>query len=660
MPLTQRATWTLVVLSAGFAVLLGACWVLLSPGFVDLPASLWSDNALTGLGMVAVVLALEGVVNAALRFRWRTRRPAEMPLRQAAILLFGSTVSVLIAWSVAFHRFPAPYGAALAVFDFAVALFVSLLMLVGGRYVLRLDRPGELGGAPDPSEALRRSWSRLGLRGYLLLTLLLFGAGSTLLLASFGHVRVYRESVEQRTEVSQTLLALTARRLESIPRERLLTKLWRTRVPQGIALRLLDRQGRAVQGEDVDRDRGGPAAAVASRVFLRGGGHCVTTVRFVQGCRWIRLGAPSEDLVLAAYTWPQSTTRSSPVALAVALFALVLLLFAGLIATFMGADTARELNEVATRIRALAERAEDGLGEPLQPTSSDETGLLVQQFGELRQRLSADLAHSRRDLHRSVAVNRAKTEFLEEVNYALRTPLTVVVGFTELLLEGARGELNPEQKQDAQITLDSSRQLLGLVSDILDLSFCEAGGLRLRLEVVDLAALIRSEVASTRAALPSGAVILRHELPESLPQVVLDPVRVRRVLSNLLSNAVKFTESGEIVVRVTRPAADHVEVSVRDTGTGIASEHHSLVFEQYRQAPQRRPKQLRGSGLGLAIVRQLVLLHEGRVWLESTPGEGSEFFFSLPVGGPLDRERAVGSASSEAGPGVEPAVRGRP
>jgi signal transduction histidine kinase len=116
---------------------------------------------------------------------------------------------------------------------------------------------------------------------------------------------------------------------------------------------------------------------------------------------------------------------------------------------------------------------------------------------------------------------------------------------------------------------------------------------------------------------------------------MLDAMRIRRVLANLLSNAIKFTSAGEIVITVSAPVEGRIEIGVRDTGVGIAPEHQSLIFEQYRQAPQARPKQQRGSGLGLAIVQQLVRLHGGRVWLESTPGEGSEFFFSLPVRGPV-------------------------
>jgi len=647
MAMSRRGAIAIAVIAAATTVLLAVLWAVAIPLLLGLPAALWRDNLIVSVGMAVMVLVVTGVVNALFRIRWRQRRPAELPMRQLATVLFGCFVAVGVAWGAALHRLPTPYGIALTAAHFGAGVLVSLLSMGLALPLLRSETVRQVSGPGAAGKTSPQSWSRVGLRGYLLLVVVLLGTGATCLVVSFQHVRTHRESLDQRARSAVILLELMARRVEMVPRSRFVGTVGRARLPAGTVLRVVSRKGHFFGGDEAEKAAVGGTPTAKAPIRLRAARRCGAARLHASACRWTALRPPHDELALVALLWPTRPRHSGHAPWVLLLFAVVLTLFAALVAFFMGLDVSNELDEVALRVRSMAERPEQGLGEPLYPTSSDEMGELLERFGELRQTLDGQLAVSARDVHRSAAEDREKTAYLEEVNFALRTPLTAVIGFAELLAEGAYGAVTPDQAQELQITRDSSQQLLGLVQDIVDVSFAEAGGIRLRLEEADLGALLRSELAAAGAAKEDDAVLLRLVAPEDLPPVVLDPRRVRRVVANLLSNALKFTSAGEVVVTVSDPARGRIEIGVRDTGMGIAPEHQALIFEQYRQAPQSRPRELRGSGLGLAIVQQLVRLHGGRVWLESTPGEGSEFFISLPLRGP--ESVADDSAGKEVG-----------
>ncbi len=643
MALSRRGPVAIATIAAATTVVLVLLWGFGAPWLIGLPGQHWRDNLIVSGAMALVVLASTGVINVVFRLRWRKRRPAELPVRQLLSVLFGCVVAVLVAWAAALHSVPAPFGAALAGAHLGIGILVSLMVMCLARLLLRSETMRRVSGDEGAGdEAPRLSWSRVGLRGYLLCVVVLLGAGATCLVVSYQHTQEYAEAANQRARISVTLLELMARRAAQVPRTRILGTVGRARLPTGTVLRVVTADGRFFHaGSPARAGKGGGGKAGGGKagetVRLMPGGRCVADQQHTTSCRWKALDHPHDELALVALSWPATGRHFDRAGWALLLFVVVLILFAAVVAYLMGRDVSLELGEVAARVRSMAEHPEKGLGEPLRPTSSDEMGELLVRFGEVRQMLQGQLAVSARDVHRSAEVDRAKTAFLEEVNFALRTPLTAVIGYAELLQEGAYGEVSEAQAQEVQITLESSEQLLGLVQDIVDVSFAEAGGIELRPQAVELGALVRSELSAARAAMEHSAVTLRAEVPEDLPPVVLDTVRIRRVLANLLSNAIKFTSDGEVVLSVSLPDQGSITIGVRDTGVGIAPEHQSVVFEQYRQAPQARPKELRGSGLGLAIVQQLVRLHDGRVWLESTPGEGSEFFFSLPIHGPEQR-----------------------
>jgi GAF domain-containing protein len=241
-------------------------------------------------------------------------------------------------------------------------------------------------------------------------------------------------------------------------------------------------------------------------------------------------------------------------------------------------------------------------------------------------RLFREIEDKSRELE---AANRHKDEFLASMSHELRTPLNAVIGFSEVLLERMFGEVNPKQEEYLNDILVSGRHLLSLINDILDLAKIEAGRMELDVEEFDLAPAIDNALVLIRERATRKGLALDTRLASGLGSVRGDQRKIKQVLVNLLSNAVKFTpEGGRIEVRAER-VDGHVEVSVADTGIGIAPEDHEAVFEEFRQVGADYAKKHEGTGLGLALSRKFVELHGGRIWLKSQPGEGSTFTFTI-------------------------------
>ncbi len=223
-----------------------------------------------------------------------------------------------------------------------------------------------------------------------------------------------------------------------------------------------------------------------------------------------------------------------------------------------------------------------------------------------------------------------KSEFLAKMSHELRTPLTAIIGFCEVLIAGMDGDLNREQAEDTRQVLQSSLSMLELVNEILDLSKIEAGRLEVVIEVIDLAASADQVIATLHQLAEAKFLSLTSEVPLAARSVKGDPDRVRQVITNLVSNAIKFTSIGSVAIRA-KPVGAMVEVSVVDTGIGIALEAHERIFEEFRQADDKTNQRYGGTGLGLSIARKLVELQGGRMGVASKPGEGSRFWFTLPL-----------------------------
>jgi signal transduction histidine kinase len=244
---------------------------------------------------------------------------------------------------------------------------------------------------------------------------------------------------------------------------------------------------------------------------------------------------------------------------------------------------------------------------------------------------SVRLFHETQEKTRQLeAANRHKDEFLASVSHELRTPLNAVIGFSEVLLERMFGELNAKQEEYVDDILASGRHLLSLINDILDLAKIEAGRMELAVETFDVEQAIMSAVALVRERATKKSQLLETRLAPGLGEVAADMRKVKQVLINLLGNAVKFTPEGGRISVHARRLPDAVEISVVDTGVGIAPADHAAVFEEFRQVGDTRQRR-EGTGLGLALARRFVELHGGRIRLDSAVGAGSTFSFTVPT-----------------------------
>lgn len=264
-------------------------------------------------------------------------------------------------------------------------------------------------------------------------------------------------------------------------------------------------------------------------------------------------------------------------------------------------------------------------------------------------RLVSDLAHTNRQLAlagermaalRQIAENahRAKSEFVANVSHEFRTPLNMILGLVDLMMNTPQMYdvvLSPKMEENLRIVYRNCEHLSSMVNDVLDLTRVESGRLRLNREQVSIGEIIASAAAAVQPLIEKKGLTLQTTAAEDLPEVYCDRTRIRQVIINLLNNAARFTEQGGITVRAVREDQD-VVVSVTDTGPGIAPEDMERVFEPFYQGMDGQRYGKGGSGLGLSISRQFVKLHGGRMWLESTPGEGAAFFFTLPLLPPLE------------------------
>ncbi len=288
-----------------------------------------------------------------------------------------------------------------------------------------------------------------------------------------------------------------------------------------------------------------------------------------------------------------------------------------------------------------------------------QTSFLYQDAKEETDRLAEEL--ERRVQERTAQHERAsqaKSEFLAAMSHELRTPLNAILGFAELLEERIPGPLNDKQLRYVQHVLQGGRHLLALINDILDLGKVEAGELRLHLERISVADLLKGAVLGMRQGAIKKDVSLSLEIDRPLPEIAADPIRLRQVVDNLLSNAIKFTMPGGTVCVAARmvPSSqftavgpsgsgselstvnperhrDFVEITVQDTGIGIRAQDLPKLFTPFTQLDQSLARRHEGTGLGLALSKRLVDLHRGWIWAESPgQGKGSIFRVLLPFG----------------------------
>ncbi len=226
--------------------------------------------------------------------------------------------------------------------------------------------------------------------------------------------------------------------------------------------------------------------------------------------------------------------------------------------------------------------------------------------------------------------NRHKSEFLANMSHELRTPLNAIIGFSEVLLERMFGELNPKQSEYLEDIVSSGRHLLSLINDILDLSKIEAGRMELELGRFHLPVALENALILVRERATRHGITLNLAVDERLGEVVGDERKIKQILLNLLSNAVKFTPEGGRVSVKAMPADGSVEISITDTGIGIAPGDQEAIFEEFRQVGSDYSHKREGTGLGLTLTKKFVEMHGGKIWVKSEVGKGSTFTFTLP------------------------------
>jgi signal transduction histidine kinase len=223
-----------------------------------------------------------------------------------------------------------------------------------------------------------------------------------------------------------------------------------------------------------------------------------------------------------------------------------------------------------------------------------------------------------------------KSQFLANMSHELRTPLNAILGYTELMADGAYGEPSEKMLGILKRLEANGRHLLGLINDVLDLSKIEAGQLVLELSdycIQDIAQTVRSTLEPLAA---DKKLAFKVEVAPKLPSGRGDGRRLTQVLINLVGNAIKFTDTGEVAIKAEANNGSF-HVSVRDTGPGISSADQARLFQEFQQADNAITKKKGGTGLGLAISKRIIEMHGGRIWVESQPGQGSTFTFTLPV-----------------------------
>ena len=294
------------------------------------------------------------------------------------------------------------------------------------------------------------------------------------------------------------------------------------------------------------------------------------------------------------------------------------------------------LNDLDSVVRCIELGADDYLFKPFNPTL-------------LKARVNACLEKKRlRDseqTHLAVvqAANLAKTEFISFVAHELKTPMTAILGYTDMLGEGYAGVLNETQIEFLNIIRSNTIMLKALVSDLSDISRIETGHLLLSPTTVSLTQIVDTAVQAMRGQIEANAHVLTLDVPQTLPLVWADTIRLSQVLANLVSNACKYTPSGgHITIRAeyvpSEPEADHtsgmLHLSVCDTGIGMRPDDQDKLFQKFFRANDEHARVLPGTGLGLHITKNLVELQGGRIWFESVFRSGTTFHFTVPVATP--------------------------
>lgn len=309
-----------------------------------------------------------------------------------------------------------------------------------------------------------------------------------------------------------------------------------------------------------------------------------------------------------------------------------LLLFSGLISSMR--RPLEELVDAAGRLAAGDRSARVEVG------GLSETATLGAAFNEMAREL--EIEEGRRD-----ELDRLKDDFVLTASHELRSPLTSVQGFAELLML-ERESLTPKQVETVEVILDNCRHLVRLLNDLLDLARSDAGRLAIRPQPTEVAPLVEDVVRTMRAQTEAASQILSEDVQPGLPQINVEPARIRQILVNLITNAHEYSPEGASIEVSVRTAAAEVEIAVSDNGPGIPADQVERIFERFTRGDAGLTQRVGGTGLGLAISKSLVEAHGGTIAVESTPGVGSIFRLRLPIATAPSGDGGPSRATAEA------------
>jgi signal transduction histidine kinase len=285
-----------------------------------------------------------------------------------------------------------------------------------------------------------------------------------------------------------------------------------------------------------------------------------------------------------------------------------------------------QMGRIAGILHVIQDVTEMGMVDRQLAQSRNELRLLQDQWT----RQNAELAAANVELRR---LDELKSAFVSVAAHELRTPLAPIRGYVEVLLDEDVGRLNDDQRAYLETVERSTRRLLTLTGNLLDVTRIEAGRVELVLQPTDLSALVKAIAVEYGRQLEGRAQQFTLLIPSDLPPALCDEARAAQIIGNLLSNASKYTPQGGQIVVTVRPAEEDgfIEVSVADNGVGIPVEDQPKLFDRFFRARSAVLTRASGAGLGLYIVRSLIELHGGRIWFESELGKGSTFYVTFPI-----------------------------